>query len=292
MKKYFLIALVLLIHVNTMESQSLERHWKAGNYEKVRVMSYNIFNGFDWGKDTDRINRFVDYIEEQDPEVLALQELCGFTPETLQTLAEKYGHPYTVLHKEGGYSVGITSKKPIKLVKKLTEGYGHGLLHVETYNHTFLVTHLNPSSDKIRLKEANNITEYMAENKLTTKTLLMGDLNAVSPFDADYLEQNRYDSPNDYSVISQFLSAQLYDICRVYVPREKRLTFPTAILIYNSKNRAVQESKGSRIDYIFGTKDMLESITDAYILNENDSDYLSDHYPIAIDFVYTGEEGL
>ena len=255
MKKYFLIALVLLIHVNTMESQSLERHWKAGNYEKVRVMSYNIFNGFEWGKDTDRINRFVDYIEEQDPEVLAL-------------------------------------KKPIKLVKKLTEGYGHGLLHVETYNHTFLVTHLNPSSDKIRLKEANNITEYMAENKLTTKTLLMGDLNAVSPFDADYLEQNRYDSPNDYSVISQFLSAQLYDICRVYVPREKRLTFPTAILIYNSKNRAVQESKGSRIDYIFGTKDMLESITDAYILNENDPDYLSDHYPIAIDFVYTGDEGL
>ena len=27
-------------------------------------------------------------------------------------------------------------------------------------------------------------------------------------------------------------------------------------------------------------------------VNENDPDYLSDHYPIAIDFVYTGEEGL
>lgn len=55
-----------------------ERHWNP-EYEKIRVISYNIFNGFDWGKDEDHIERFVSWIRSQDPEILAMQELCGFT---------------------------------------------------------------------------------------------------------------------------------------------------------------------------------------------------------------------
>ncbi len=71
-------------------SQSLERYWKP-NVEKVRIISYNIFNGFDWGKDAERRGRFIDWIKNKDPEVLAMQELCGFTQKSLSEIAKKVG---------------------------------------------------------------------------------------------------------------------------------------------------------------------------------------------------------
>ena len=112
--------------------RTYERHWEQG-YEKIRIISYNVFNGFDWKKDKDRQNRFVEWIRKQDPEILALQELCGFTQESLLAMAQQWGHPYAVILKENGYPVGITSKKPINLKAKLLENCGHGLLHEATY---------------------------------------------------------------------------------------------------------------------------------------------------------------
>ena len=92
--------------------KALERHWKP-NVEKIQIISYNIFNGFDWRKDTERQERFIKWVINKDPEVLAMQELCGFTQESLSELAKEWGHMYAVIVKEGGYPVGLTSKKPI-----------------------------------------------------------------------------------------------------------------------------------------------------------------------------------
>lgn len=56
------------------------------------------------------------------PEVLALQEVTGFTQASLEKLAETYGHPYTVLLMEGGkFPVAITRKYPIINVQKLSD---------------------------------------------------------------------------------------------------------------------------------------------------------------------------
>ena len=73
-----LCLLLLLFTTQTTWSQTahLERNIQNGT-EKVHVMSYNILNGFDGLKDTERKDRFLQWIIEQDPEVLALQELVG-----------------------------------------------------------------------------------------------------------------------------------------------------------------------------------------------------------------------
>ena len=44
----------------------------------LKVMTYNIWNGFDWGKDTARNERLIQWVKEQNPDVIALQELCNF----------------------------------------------------------------------------------------------------------------------------------------------------------------------------------------------------------------------
>lgn len=270
----------------------------------MRIISYNVFNGFNWKKDKDRQERFVEWIREQDPEILALQELCGFTQQSLQELAKYWGHPYAIILKEDGYPVGITSKKPINLKAKHLENFGHGLLHVEVYGYDLLITHLNPEDTNKRRKEVESIAQYIKDNSLD-KCLLMGDLNAHSPFDADYMEANAIEllmksggeqSRNllngnfDYSSISRLLSLPLIDVCRHYIPEDKRTTFPTPILMTLSQHKEVRKRVNERIDFILATPLVANEVTDAFIYNEGDTDYLSDHYPIGIDIVIKVEQ--
>lgn len=309
MKRFLWIVLCmhllgLSLNAQTISNEKYERHWESG-HEKVRIISYNIFNGFDWGKDADRQERFVNWIRQQDPEILALQELCGFTQEGLSALAKQWGHPYAVIVKENGYPVGITSKQPIDVKQKMLEHCGHGLLHVKTYGLDVLVTHLNPGNTNQRRMEAETITTYIKDHALDT-CLLMGDMNAHSPFDADYMEATSTDllmkyggqsSPNlldgnfDYSVISRFLSFPLIDVCQKFTDASERTSFPTPILMYLSRNKEVRKRVGERLDYIFVTPALMTKVVDAFIYNGPENDYLSDHYPVGVDLCIESEIG-
>lgn len=299
---FLFILIVPFVFLNQVQAQrnldSLERHWKP-NVEKIRIISYNIFNGFDWGKDKGRQLRFINWIKDKDPEVVAMQELCGFTQESLTLLAKTWGHNYAVILKEDGYPVGITSKKPISLKNKILKNSGHGLLHVETYGLDFLVTHLNPSDTRKRHGEAAFILDYLKNNHLDN-FLLMGDMNAHSPMDAEYMEThstnllmkyggknstNLIDGRFDYSTISSFLSYPLVDVCRKYVTTNKRTTFPTPILMGVSRHKEVRAKVEERIDFIFAPFNLFNKVVDAFIFNEGDTDYLSDHYPIGVDLL-------
>lgn len=300
MKKivFLLLGIISCLNINSQnpDNESYERHWEAG-HEKIRIISYNIFNGFDYKKDKDRKTRFVNWVIRQDPEVLALQELCGFTEKDLGELAKTWGHPYAAIVKENGYPVGITSKKPIEIVSRVLENCGHGLLHVRTYNYDFLVTHLNPVNTDRRRTEAKTIVKYIEDNKLD-RFLLMGDMNSHSPFDADYMENestgllmemggkestNLLDGDFDYSVVSTFLSVPMIDVCRKFTENNSRISFPTPILMYLSRNNNVRKLVGERLDYIFVSPTVFKNVVDAFIYNGSETDYLSDHYPVGID---------
>lgn len=302
MKKIFCTLLLFLslltLHSQNTSHETYRRHWESG-YETVRIISYNIFNGFNWGKDTDRQTRFVQWIQKQDPEILALQELCGFSQESLSALAQQWGHPYAAIVQADGYPVGITSKKPIQVVCKIQENCGHGLLHIKTYGYDILVTHLNPSSTDTRRMEAATIVRYIKEHALD-KCLLMGDMNAHSPYDADYMEthatdlllkyggnasRNLLNGAFDYSVISTFLSAPLVDVCRSFTESHERMTFPTSILMTVSQHYQMHKKVGERLDYIFATPSVFKDVVDAFIYNGTENDYLSDHYPVAVDLL-------
>ncbi len=299
---FVFILSISFLFLNQIQGQenldSLERYWKP-NVEKIRIISYNIFNGFDWGKDSERQIRFIKWMKDRDPEVVAMQELCGFTQESLSLLAKSWGHNYAVILKEDGYPVGITSKKPIALKNKILKNSGHGLLHVETYGFDFLVTHLNPSDTRKRHGEAAFILDYIKKNNLDN-FLLMGDMNSHSPMDADYMEAhatnllrkyggesstNLIDGRFDYSTIASFLSYPLVDVCRNYVATDKRTTFPTPILMNISRHKEVRAKVGERIDFIFAPFNVFNKVVDAFIFNEVETDYLSDHYPIGVDLL-------
>ena len=152
MKLHHILYTLLLISLFPITSNG-----QPARKEKLRVISYNIWNGFE--HDASRRANFIDWIKGQQPDILAITELVGFTEKNLGQLASEYGHKYYAIVKEEGYPVGITSNKPITVVKKQVEDFWHGMLHVKTYGLDIIVTHLSPHDWKFRLKEAQMLTK-------------------------------------------------------------------------------------------------------------------------------------
>ena len=92
----FFFALFFISGLNAQTSSSYERDWRTDR-QKIKIISYNIMDGFSNGSDKDRIARFTAWVKEQSPDVLALNELCGFTEAKLKELAASYGHPYAAI---------------------------------------------------------------------------------------------------------------------------------------------------------------------------------------------------
>src|SRR5690606_38001181 len=151
MKRIFLVPFLFFFFYGNLPAQD----------QTLKVISYNIWNGFDHGKDTEREKAMVGWLKAQNADVIGFQELNGFTPDKLEQLASQWGHPYTLLLKEEGYPIGITSKTPLELKSRMLGGFWHGLLHAKTRNTDFLVVHLSPHDWQYRREEAEIISTYI-----------------------------------------------------------------------------------------------------------------------------------
>lgn len=267
----------------------------------LRIFSYNILDGFEQQQDTLRRERFTQWMRREAPDVVALNELVSFTEKDLQTLARSYGHPYAVIVKEEGYPVGLTSNYPIRVISKQVKGFWHGMLHVRTAGLDILVTHLSPFEWKFRLNEAAGIVNYVVSNRLDT-CLIMGDMNAYSPFDAEVVETHvalkknmqRWDQAHpeygnlrdgnfDYSVLSHFLAAGFIDIIARYVPAARRMSYPTAWSKgWSGADERLADCQ-EHLDFIFVSPSLAPRCVRAEVHNGADTDSLSDHYPVSVE---------
>lgn len=303
MNRFFLLLALLvgLLHDTSAQNQSL------------KVISYNIWNGFDWGKDQEREQAMIQWLKEQDADVIGFQELNAFTPDKLARLAREWGHPYSLLLKEDGYPIGITSKTPLELKGRLLGGFWHGMLHAKTRGIDFLVVHLSPQDWQFRRSEAEIVSTYI-ENVLIKngqdKYMVIGDYNAHSPFDAGFdlahpetLRRNREgdrqrfeekgaeafqtlrDGSFDYSVMSRFLSLPLIDVVQIHTEANRKSSFPTPLI---TQDLSPEERAGyrQRIDYILVSPFFEFRCTDARVINTGTPDRLSDHYPVVASFAW------
>lgn len=272
---------------------------------KLRVITYNIMDGFNFGKDTTRQMKTANWIKAQKPNVVALQELCGYTDQRLKKEASQWGHQFSVLLKTTGYSVGISADRPIKLIERKTEGFWHGMLHVEIEGVDFFVVHLSPDDVSIRKKEASVILSKVDSALTKSKEcIVLGDFNASSPYDDDIMKtrplllksnivsdakstQYKHLANNyfDYSVISKFLAFPMIDVCQKYVLPNSRFSYSTPILIGRyRKNIEDVINKRERLDYLMVSPKLALKCTSASIGNGDETGYLSDHYPLIADF--------
>lgn len=297
MKKTIYTLVVFLSIAITVKAQS-----------NLKVITYNIWNGFEWDKDVERKAEFMDWINEQNPDVFALQELCGYTQQKLEAEAKKWGHPYAVILKEDGYPVGLTSKKPIVLKEKIREGMSHGGLHCQTYGIDFFVVHFSPASYKKRHEEAQVILNKLSEvSKQQNNYIVLGDFNALSPFDAHLYKdkpalitskkaseeehthvRNLFHGELEFGVISKFLGDSLIDVTQRYIRTwNDKVSFPTQV--FEEKKGEGRSGNSQRIDYILVSPEMADLCIYAKVINTEETFYLSDHYPVIAEFNYSTE---
>ena len=273
----------------------------------LKVLTYNIWNGYDWGKDETRRAEVTGWIKQQAPDIVALQELCEYTSGKLEEDAGVWGHSYSVLLKTTGYSVGITSRYPIEVREKIRDGMHHGALHCVINGIDVFVIHFSPHEISIRRREAGIIMDRLSQvRERNPAYLVLGDFNCMSPFDADLYDpegslisrlRERYPDHEieegnisygdlDYSVMSSLLAFPLMDVCRPFTRgMAERGSFPGRILgPVNNESEEQLVARMGRIDYILASPHLSLRCTRAWVCNGPKNHYLSDHYPVIAEF--------
>ena len=274
----------------------------------MKVTSYNIWDGFD--NLPERRKAFVDWARADSSDILMTMELVGFKADDLAKLGADCGYPYTAILKEEWYPVGVMSKTPIEVVNRFmtpTEefmvtkrGLWHGLLHARTGGLDLLITHLSPFDYEFRQREAEFIINY-ADSLGLKDYLVAGDLNSISPYDADHIAKSGYVkrqikgdkkreaqgwhnlTPNksiDTSVMSMFLSSGLSDAVWEFEkdPR-KRMSHPSAFSRGMQPDDPRMDDVRVRLDYILLSPSLMKRCVSAQI---TPVEGVSDHYPVQI----------
>jgi len=273
-----MIAFVALLCISCIPSAKTEPMTKSGSKTRLRVLAYNVFVGFK--NDDKRHEHAVAWIAAQKPDVVALQELNGYTEEKLKEDARAWGHPYVQLCQvKSGFHLGLTSRKPIENVQLIAKkGLWHGIIHGQTHGIDFFVLHLAPKPEDIRLPETEIVlSEIRKIQSAGRPTVLLGDFNSPSRLDNDYYQRESRNEPQ-CNVMDQYLNGGWVDLVHQHqgTITEKQASFPSLLI----------ENKWGfwRIDYILASSQLAKKCISARVMKDPATDYLSDHYPVMADF--------
>lgn len=258
--------------------------------DTLRLISYNILEGMKLDQTTGK-TELAAWVRSMNPDILALQEANRFTQESLERLAVSYGHPYVVtnIKKGDNYPVALTSKYPIEVIAKITEGVSHGAIHVRIRGVNVVVLHLWPHAtgsndhtdgNSYRMAEITAFLDgTLKAHPGEVRWLMMGDFNSVSPLDAD-------DLPGgiglNYDVHTKILGSGYHDLMRSY----------RGYFIPSCPTAAFAGGNATRIDFIYGSSAMLSDMTCVETVRDDFTDTRSDHYPLMTEFRVYGTKQL
>ena len=241
MKKILLVLALLAVGLATASAQ------------KVRVMSYNVKNGYGMDK-IKSIERCAKIVKEVEPDVVAVQELDSCTSRNkfyvLGKMAEAAGDYYayfspSIPYRGGKYGIGVLSKKPALSVDYHPlpcRKEPRSLIVVEFKKYYLLCTHLSLNEED-RITSVEIIRDVVSKLK-NKPVFIAGDMNA---------------RPTSKPVMA------FKEFCQV-LSNENKFTIP---------------STGPRacIDYIFGANGSFKVLNEQVIY---DCIY-SDHLPLWVD---------
>lgn len=286
MKIKFLVTItVLLLFTGITKAQK-------SNPKQFKILSYNILEGFK--KDSSKRRSFIQWADSIKADVIALQEVNHYSHADIEKLAQEMGYPYAVLLKEKGYPTGLISKYPISNIKRVTDGLVHGYIYGQIKDYHFIVLHLNPLSYEKRQAEIACVLDDAKSLPKKSKVLMMGDFNSLSPQDSSaynsndrklkLLQNQELKRPNiknlhngkiDYSVMQSILAAGFIDSWKYLHPTSYEKSAPTPIIKTSADNYV-------RVDYILVSKRLKKKIAKAYIIKDELTHQLSDHYPTVL----------
>ena len=253
---------------------------KIESASSLSILSYNVFEGFK--NNNVKKNDFSVWIKNYEPDFILFQEMNKFTDKSLEIFAESYGHNYSALLKYDGYPTAITSRYPLTNITKVRTGQTHGYIYAKSNGIHLFSAHLSPRSLADRIKEAKAIVEHANSLPKGEKIIIAGDLNSYNEFDSKayppFFEERKKYAPNvdmNFEATNSFLNAGFKDAYALL-----NSMFKATVPILNNKNG--KPNQGSRYDYIYLSKELAANCIYSDVLQNNYTDYASDHYPVYI----------
>ena len=251
----------------------------------MKIFSYNV-NGIRAAVK----KGFVEWLNENNPDIICLQEIKANKDQLDLKLFEKIGYKYNYwfsAQKKGYSGVAILSKqRPIKV------NYGTGIEHMDFEGRNLRIDFEKFSVMSLYLPSGTNIKrlgykfKYMEEfhnyimelKKSYPNLIICGDYNIChESIDIHDPIRNAKVSgflPEERLWITNFIKSGFVDSFRYLNP------YPNQYSWWSYRANSRSNNKGWRIDYNMVSSTLKSKIKSSYILNQA---FHSDHCPIAVE---------
>ena len=251
----------------------------------MKIFSYNV-NGIRAAVK----KGFVDWLNENNPDIICLQEIKANKDQLDLKLFEKIGYKYNYwfsAQKKGYSGVAILSKQ-----RPINVNYGTGIEHMDFEGRNLRIDFEKFSVMSLYLPSGTNIKrlgykfKYMEEfhnyimelKKSYPNLIICGDYNIChESIDIHDPIRNAKVSgflPEERLWITNFIKSGFVDSFRYLNPDPNQYSW----LSYRANSRS--NNKGWRIDYNMVSSTLKSKIKSSYILNQA---FHSDHCPIAVE---------
>ena len=256
----------------------------------LKIMTYNILEGTGYER-AERLDIVIDVVHQVEPDILAIQEANHFDNndyERLKKLSGSVGLPYYALalgtRRNSGrqFHVATLSRYPFKQQQRLNHFYHASLRTAIQSDHgliSIVNAHLHPHNEEERKKEVNRM---LGAQKPHQNTIILGDLNALSPHDSyedllpllpDYLKKSfTKEGHIACDAITVLLNAGYHDTAAETGINHVK-TMPTPL------SKHARDGLTFRIDYVFVSSSLKNNIQKTEVLKSPVIEKASDHYP-------------
>ena len=256
------------------------------------IITWNV----NTAKEPARLDKIGRALSSRAPSVVALNEV-SLSPQQLTVQARRWGFSHTLLLRNDRahrFNLALLSSAPLtRSASAAAKPFFHGVLcaHSAALALHVCVTHLTPHSPTKRNDEARELLRIIGELQPPAPTIVLGDLNALSPRDAaahaagelrtalravDGFEKfAAADGSLDYSTLSLLAGAgaPLRDVHAILAP-----TVPT------QRGGDPRHAAPMRLDYALADAALVARCpqTAARTLDDAEVGALSDHFPVEV----------
>ena len=257
----------------------------------IKIASYNLWNG-----SQNTYYRFIDFVKEQQFNVLCLQEINGWQDNgftKLNDFTDRAGFTgYEYGNSNSEYKLATLSTLPIVSKTVHQEGYWHCVveIHVQIGNKELVIfnAHLDPWKEEPRVLEIERLLKKVDPDK---PTIITGDFNSLSRQDnyppefLTTLQQRKFykfgQDALEYRVTDKLAEAGFVDVAAKFGHLD--ITAPTPYGETDASNEQVPVSEApARIDYVFVSANAVPFVKDYSVIKNEETNKISDHFPIVV----------
>ncbi|MDP3980301.1 MAG: endonuclease/exonuclease/phosphatase family protein [Chlamydiota bacterium] len=261
----------------------------------MKIICLNVEGG---AGNKERFENLIRFVQKEQPDVLGLLELVDWDKNDFVKLKNFLDRTsfqdYLFCKANSPFHMALFTKKKIDLKVILNEKVGHGLLKIKFSSIigsiTVLLTHLTPGSEYARLREVKVVLRHVPQDD---PVILMGDFNSLAIHDS-------YDVENLLAVFKE-LGIRKFgenEIIRLVIPKIIEYGFEDSAVLMKSAfihtvptlaNQDQAHAFNLRLDYIFCTKSLASYLKQYQVIQNPDTNKLSDHYPVMTEFIFKHE---